>query len=56
MGVEEIHKALKERNIEIGINKLREILKEAKGKQLTEDKGERGKKLYGVASHFHAPI
>lgn len=56
MGVEEIHKALKERNIEIGINKLREILKEAKGKQLTEDKGVRGKKLYGVASQLHAPI
>jgi hypothetical protein len=55
MGVEEIHKALKERTLEIGINKLREILKEAKGKQLTEDKGVRGKKLYGVASHFSRP-
>lgn len=55
VGVEEIHKALKERNVKVGINKLREILKVAKDKELTEDEGVRGKKLYRAASQLHEP-
>ena len=47
-GVEEIFKALKERGIKVGINKLRAILKKENGKALLEERGPKGKRLYTI--------
>jgi hypothetical protein len=47
-GVEEIFKALKERGIKVGINKLRDLLKKGSGKELLEEKGPKGKRLYTI--------
>jgi archaellum biogenesis ATPase FlaH len=57
-GVMEIHEALKERGVEIGINALRDILRNAVGEELIEHTGEKGKKLYEVNPSFtlHGPI
>lgn len=54
MGVKEILEELKNRDCEIGGNKLREILQGATGKELTETTGDRGKKLYSLNSTFTA--
>jgi len=45
-GVEKIFKSLKERGLKVGINRLREILKKASGKELLEERGPKGKRLY----------
>jgi hypothetical protein len=45
-GVEKIFKALKERGLKVGINRLREMLKKANGKELLETRGLKGKKTY----------
>lgn len=45
-GVEKIFKSLKERGLKVGINRLREILKKANGKELIEGRGAKGKRLY----------
>ncbi len=47
-GVEVIFKTLKERGLRVGINRLREILKSANGKELLEERGPKGKRLYKV--------
>jgi repressor of nif and glnA expression len=47
-GVEKIFKALKERGMKVGINRLREMLKKANGKELLEARGLKGKKTYKV--------
>lgn len=47
-GVEEILKALKERGIKLGINRLRSLLKKESGKELLEERGPKGKRLYTV--------
>jgi repressor of nif and glnA expression len=47
-GVEEILKALKERGIRVGINKLRALLKKQSGKELLEERGPKGKRLYSL--------
>jgi hypothetical protein len=48
-GVEKIFKSLKERGLKVGINRLREILKKANGKELLEERGPKGKRLYKVS-------
>jgi len=45
-GVEGILKGLKERGLKVGGNRLREILKKATGKELAEERGPKGKRLY----------
>jgi hypothetical protein len=47
-GVEKIFKSLRERGLKIGINRLREILKSANGKELLEERGPKGKRIYKV--------
>lgn len=54
LGVEEIKKALYERGYDVGINKLRSILKCATGKELAVDSGEKGKLFYKVVPCFTA--
>jgi hypothetical protein len=48
LGVEDILKALKERGIKVGINKLRALLKKESGKALLEERGAKGKRLYSL--------
>lgn len=58
-GVEEIQEALKQKRVDIGINKLRNILHEASlAGVLSEHIVARGKKIYGINpdSQFHDPI
>jgi hypothetical protein len=45
-GVDEIFRDLKDRDVKIGINKLREMLKKANGKDLIEKIGQKGKMIY----------
>jgi DNA polymerase III sliding clamp (beta) subunit (PCNA family) len=55
-GVEEIHEALKQKRVDIGINRLRNILHETSlSGALSEHIGARGKKIYGINpdSQFH---
>ena len=47
-GVEKIFKSLKGRGLKVGINRLRELLKKANGKELLEERGPKGKRLYKV--------
>ena len=57
-GFEGIYRGLKERGLKVGGNRLREILKKATGKELVEDRGPKGKRIYRLSpvSQFHAPI
>jgi len=57
-GVEKIFKSLKERGLKIGINRLREILRGANGKELLEVRGNKGKRIYKLnpASQFHSSL
>ncbi len=52
LGVKEIMTELKDRNHEIGQNRLREILQGVSGRELQETTGERGKKIYSLSSTF----
>ena len=54
LSVKEILEELKNKDYEIGQNRLREILQGATGKELTETTGDRGKKLYSLNSTFTA--
>jgi hypothetical protein len=58
LGVEKIFKGLKERGLKVGINRLREILKKANGKELIEGRGAKGKRFYKLnsVSQFHGYI
>ena len=58
-GVKEIQEALRDIDIEVGINTLRDILKGAIGKELSENRGLKGKSLYRInpsASQLHGYI
>ncbi|MDG6027109.1 MAG: hypothetical protein E3K40_10475 [Candidatus Brocadia sp.] len=54
LGVEEVKKALYERGYDVGVNKLRTILKSATGKELAVDSGEKRKLFYKVNPCFTA--
>lgn len=54
LGVEEIKKALYGRGYDIGVNKLRGILRNATGKELAADSGEKGKLFYKTNTCFTA--
>jgi hypothetical protein len=54
IGVKEILEELKNKDYEIGQNRLREILQGATGKELIEITVDRGKKLYSLNSTFTA--
>ncbi len=58
VGVKEIYKDLHDRGYEIGDRTLRDILRNAVGKELVERSGERGKKFYGINPgwQFISPI
>jgi hypothetical protein len=47
-GVEDIFNGLKDVGLKVGINRLREILRKAAGKQLSERSGHKGKRFYKV--------
>lgn len=54
MGVEDIKKGLESKGYEVGIHKLRDILKLATGREFLVDKGVRGRLTYRVNSSFTA--
>lgn len=54
LGVEEIFELLRQSDFKVGINKLRDILKSASGKELIENVEDRGKKLYSLNPTFTA--
>jgi len=59
LGVKEIHRELLEQGFEIGINRLRSLLRQAsERKEISQEKGLRGKVTYKLlpASQLHTPI
>jgi len=60
LGIDEIHKEFKERNLEFGIHRIRSVLKDADGRELKMRKGARGKQLYSnnpdSALQVYSPI